>query len=254
MESGDSERAFLVVSPVLEEEEGNREALILRSMAACDMGEPDLGLEDLEELLKLDPENTEAWVEWCRCMIAANKLSRALHELQSLLKEFPEDGEVLYLMATVADLAGKPEIADTFFRKANILEPGLCAMPFRVSDSEFVEMAMEAVDNLPEEISYCISKVTIAVQDLPPSELIGRNGRFFPPTINGLCNKPPGTYFQICNTRNIVPCEITLFKRNLERYAQNRQDLIDDVYQTVLYEVGHFLGLSAEDVNILTLS
>ena len=45
-----------------------------------------------------------------------------------------------------------------------------------------------------------------------------------------------------------LPGAIVLFRRNLSRYARNREELLDELRVTIFHEVGHFLGLDEEDL------
>lgn len=42
---------------------------------------------------------------------------------------------------------------------------------------------------------------------------------------------------------------IYLFKRNLEREANDREDLAEQIRVTLLHEVGHYLGLEEDDLD-----
>ena len=45
-----------------------------------------------------------------------------------------------------------------------------------------------------------------------------------------------------------VPGAIVLFRRNLQRYAQDHEHLLEELRITLFHEVGHFLGLSEQDL------
>ena len=47
---------------------------------------------------------------------------------------------------------------------------------------------------------------------------------------------------------------ILLFERNLEKVAQNREDLVEQIQITVKHEIGHFLGLDEEELEKLGLA
>ena len=49
------------------------------------------------------------------------------------------------------------------------------------------------------------------------------------------------------------PSSIALFQRNLERYARDREELLDEIRVTLLHEVGHFLGLDEDQLRDLGL-
>jgi predicted Zn-dependent protease with MMP-like domain len=47
---------------------------------------------------------------------------------------------------------------------------------------------------------------------------------------------------------------ILLFKRNLEKVATTRAELIDQIRITVNHEVGHFLGMDEDEIERLGLA
>ena len=49
------------------------------------------------------------------------------------------------------------------------------------------------------------------------------------------------------------PDRIYLYKRNLEKVAQNRSELIEQIQITVKHEIGHFLGLDEDELDRLGL-
>jgi predicted Zn-dependent protease with MMP-like domain len=44
------------------------------------------------------------------------------------------------------------------------------------------------------------------------------------------------------------PSSIVLYQRNLERAARTRAELVEEVRITLVHEVGHFLGLSEDEL------
>jgi predicted Zn-dependent protease with MMP-like domain len=44
------------------------------------------------------------------------------------------------------------------------------------------------------------------------------------------------------------PSSIVLYQRNLERFARDRKELIEQIGITLIHEVGHFLGLDEEQL------
>lgn len=48
-----------------------------------------------------------------------------------------------------------------------------------------------------------------------------------------------------------VPDRIWLFKDDIEDYAEDEQDLIEQVRITLLHELGHYFGLDEDDLEAL---
>ena len=43
--------------------------------------------------------------------------------------------------------------------------------------------------------------------------------------------------------------QILLFRRNLERVAQDEEELREEIRTTLLHETGHFFGMSEKDLD-----
>ena len=50
-----------------------------------------------------------------------------------------------------------------------------------------------------------------------------------------------------------MPAFVYIYKRNLERTCDTREDLVEEVRITLLHELGHFLGLDEDDMERLGL-
>ena len=45
-----------------------------------------------------------------------------------------------------------------------------------------------------------------------------------------------------------------LFKKNLEKVCQDREELIEQIQITIRHEIGHYLGLDEDDLDRLGLA
>ncbi len=120
----------------------------------------------------------------------------------------------------------------------------------RISEDDFEAAAAAAVASLPGEIRDYVADCPILVEDLPEASLV-RQGDLSP-QILGLFEGIPATDPDANATRLDID-RIVLFKRNLEKVAADRNELIEQIQITVKHEIGHFLGLDEEDVERLGL-
>jgi len=121
-------------------------------------------------------------------------------------------------------------------------------MPFRVSREKFEHLVEEALETLPEEYREYFTNVTIIVEEYPDRE----DRKRLPPEealLLGLFSGVPypgkAGFFDIPHP---LPDKIILFQRNIERICSSSQELIDQIRQTLIHEVGHYFGLSEEDL------
>lgn len=113
----------------------------------------------------------------------------------------------------------------------------------------FERLVREALEHLPPDIAEKMSNVDIAVEDFPkPAQLDSRDED--PETLLGLyrgiplTNRSEGYY-------GVLPDQITLFRRNIERVAKSSHDLQDIVRRTVIHEVAHHFGIDDDKLEEL---
>ena len=50
-----------------------------------------------------------------------------------------------------------------------------------------------------------------------------------------------------------TPSTIHIFRRNIEHFVGERQEMVDELRVTLLHEVGHYLGMDEEELEALGL-
>lgn len=121
-------------------------------------------------------------------------------------------------------------------------------MAYRVSKTEFEELVERAVDTLPREYKDYLTNVTILVEDYPDKEdrahpspgkglLLG--------LFSGIPYPSKGSFFEIPHP---FPDRIILFQKNIESICDTESDLLEQIRATLIHEVGHYFGLSEEDL------
>lgn len=109
-------------------------------------------------------------------------------------------------------------------------------------------MVEEALRQLPEEFHRYFSNMTVVVEDyptkdeaglvgVPRDELLGMFSGTAYPHKDGLLGIP-----------DPMPDRVVLFRRNLEAVCNSEEELIEEIGLTVAHEIGHYFGLSEEDL------
>ena len=177
----------------------------------------------------------------------------ALHRAYQLDRD---SAHTLYHLALLEEHEGRYDRAEEFFVGAERLQPDLYPRPFRVSEEDFHKAAEEAVVSLPESFRRYIGNCPIVIEDLPDPSVYQTHGES--PALLGLFLGTPTTEPGHSPTLGTAPklameC-ILLFKRNLEKVARTRDELVEQVQITVKHEIGHYLGLDEEAVERLGLA
>jgi len=112
---------------------------------------------------------------------------------------------------------------------------------------QFEELVREALDALPREFAERIENVEVIVEDWPTRGQLEETG--VPPgqTLLGLYVGTPVPerakgYF------GVLPDIIYLFQRPIEEVCRTEEEIVQEIRATVIHEVGHYFGLSEEDI------
>jgi predicted Zn-dependent protease with MMP-like domain len=122
--------------------------------------------------------------------------------------------------------------------------------PVRLSREEFDAVVAEAVSLLPEPLRQALGRVAIVTEDLPSPEMLAGSGQKPPLRQDMLLGLFVGPVLKDLSAMASAyyPPSIFLFQRNLERVCRTRPQLISQIRLTLHHELGHFLGLSEDDL------
>ncbi|MEO0025533.1 MAG: metallopeptidase family protein [candidate division WOR-3 bacterium] len=114
-------------------------------------------------------------------------------------------------------------------------------------DSEqFLQLVEEVVQNLPEFFASRIKNLSVMVMPVAPPELAQQLGRH-PWSILGVYQGIPynrrGPFYG-----NVLPDTIVIFQQPIEARCRNEQEIRELVRRVTIHEIGHYFGLSDEEL------
>lgn len=112
-----------------------------------------------------------------------------------------------------------------------------------VTGEEFERLVRDAVDRLPEPIRSRLENTVFLIEERER----GREGKI----LLGLYEGVP--YPERGGGEPLVPDRITLFRGPIEREGRTPEGIRRVIHETVLHEVGHFLGLTDEELDRMGL-
>ena len=111
---------------------------------------------------------------------------------------------------------------------------------------DFVNVAEDALDSLPEESGSRIHFVAILVEDFPPSQSprqAGQQRRLLLGVFHGV----PATkrsFFEV----SMGPAHIVLYQKNIEAVCSSETEVRHQIRQTLMHELGHYFGMTEEQL------
>jgi predicted Zn-dependent protease with MMP-like domain len=111
----------------------------------------------------------------------------------------------------------------------------------------FRHLVDEALETIPPRFREAMQNIAIVIEDEPTREELEDVGVEPPDTLLGLYQGTPLTERQWAHG-NVLPDKITLFQKPIEDASDDEDDLIVAIGETLIHEVGHYFGLSEEEI------
>jgi predicted Zn-dependent protease with MMP-like domain len=116
-----------------------------------------------------------------------------------------------------------------------------------VERAAFDRLVAEAVASIPKRFRDAMHNIAIVVEDAPSRELLDELEIEPPDTLFGLYQGIPLTERR-WDYGNALPDRILLFQEPHERASRDEDDLVGAIAETLIHEIGHYFGLSEEEI------
>ena len=113
--------------------------------------------------------------------------------------------------------------------------------------NEFQTLVAEAVQTIPQKFRDAMQNIAIVIEDEPSLETLQEVGIEPPDTLLGLYQGTPLTERQWAHG-NVLPDKITLYQFPIEDESEDEDDVVVAIGETLIHEVGHYFGLSEEEI------
>jgi predicted Zn-dependent protease with MMP-like domain len=123
---------------------------------------------------------------------------------------------------------------------------GLPERGTQMERERFTKLVEEALDSLPKEFRKRIKNVAVLVEDLPPGQPPPQRGRQRVLRL-GLFHGVPTTQKSVFDLPT-GPDYVVLYQKNIEAVCSTEDEIRHQVRQTVIHEIGHYFGMSEEQL------
>ena len=124
---------------------------------------------------------------------------------------------------------------------------GDLGLSIRMTHSAFEELVAKALEQLPDEFAKELDNVAVVVEGDPEAEVLVAVG--LDPEEDDLFGLYQGIPLTERDSRySALPDRIAIYRRPILRACTSRRQVIREVRDTVLHELGHHLGMEEEDM------
>jgi predicted Zn-dependent protease with MMP-like domain len=113
--------------------------------------------------------------------------------------------------------------------------------------ADFERLVADALASIPPRFREAMRNIVIVVEGEPSPDLLADMEIEPPDTLLGLYQGIPLTERQ-WGAGNQLPDRILIFQGPHERAAEDEDDLADAVAETLIHEIGHYFGMSEEEI------
>lgn len=116
----------------------------------------------------------------------------------------------------------------------------------RVTVDEFEALVERALEQLPPEFGELLDNVVVVVEDEPHPDDLAEFDDLDDDELLGIYRGIPLS--ERGSAYSALPDQVALFRGPLTRICANRRELIREVRDTLVHELGHHFGLSDEEM------
>lgn len=193
--------------------------------------------------------SAEAWAALAAVLLDQLRWDEAKKAANRALRENPNSAEGAWVRAVLRERRADYSGATRDYLRAWRSDPGGFPLPVPLDDETVDDIVVECLELFHPSLREFLANVAIILEEVPSEELLEQYDPPAPPThILGYFS---GTSLQersLENPWSNLPGAIVLFRRNLSRYARDREELVEELRVTIFHEVGHFLGLDEDDL------
>ncbi len=224
------------------------EFALLEGIALNQLGECRQALARLEEALEGLPGDVDAMLERGVALYELCRFDEAAEQLEEVVRLAPEEAWAHHTLGLLAERRSDAREAERRLARARRLAPDEFPRPVALSPAAFDAVVEEALASMPEQIRRYLSNVAIVVEDLPSEDDLVASDPPLSPSILGIFRGAPYGQKGSMDPWSHFPSSIVLYQKNLERFARDRKELVEQIGITLIHEVGHFLGFDEEDL------
>jgi predicted Zn-dependent protease with MMP-like domain/Tfp pilus assembly protein PilF len=200
-------------------------------------------------IVEADPDYADAWAGLAAMRFKALDFDEAGAAATLSIRSDPDGGQGWWWRGLVREQRGDFHGADRDFRRASILMPVAFPWSVPLTDALVETMLQAAAQSMHPLIQSGLSQVSFFLEEVPSRQtLIDFDPVPAPHELLGFFTGVPLSERGASDTEPSLPAAIFLYRRNLQRVAGDNEALLEELRSSVLHELGHYLGLTEDDL------
>lgn len=210
---------------------------LLEGQALNDLGRSREALMRLDSALSAAPTDAHARYERAVALFDLCRFPEAKRGFQEVLAKNQADAWAHYHLGLTLERLGDAAGSDREMARAQKEAPGDFKAPIMLPGDEFRALVDAEARKLPMELQLDLKRVKLETADLPDLTDLTAEEPPLAPTILGLFRGAP-----LGEAPESEPRTIVVYRKNLARAVQSRDELVAQVRTTLLHELGHLRG------------
>jgi predicted Zn-dependent protease with MMP-like domain len=122
------------------------------------------------------------------------------------------------------------------------------ARTLSVSPEEFEALVLQAVQGLPGQYRRYLKNVAVVVEEEPPREVLEEMGMESEDDLLGLYIGTARDGESFFDPGGHLPARISIYRGPILRLCRTAEEVVLEVRDTVVHEIGHHFGLEDDDM------
>jgi len=122
------------------------------------------------------------------------------------------------------------------------------ARPISIGPEEFESLVRKAVDGLPDQYRRLLKNVTVVVEEEPSREVLDDLGLESEDDLLGLYSGTARDAESFFDPGGHLPAKISIYRGPILRLCRTGEEVIQEVRDTVVHEIGHHFGLDDDEM------
>ena len=117
-----------------------------------------------------------------------------------------------------------------------------------IPPDEFEDLVRQAVEALPEEYGRVLQNVAVVVEEEPPRSVLDELELESEDDLLGLYSGTALNAESFFDPGGQLPARISIYRGPILRLCRTPQEIIREVRETVVHEIGHHVGLDDDEM------